>query len=193
MNVWLPLLVYPFSFKHVRARVYATLAHLCSLVAQTVSLVLSYTTKPTTGDAQWKCIAVMDHYSSFTLSFGICFQLFQLCMYNMHSRWHQQCYSLRRRPAEYSTGSYMHNIQAAFATSSQALLQLLQHELGLNNTLAALKHYFLLDKGDLLLTFLDTAEEELSKPASEVSVIRLQSLLDLGKPLALCCKYQPNS
>jgi len=74
----------------------------------------------------------------------------------------------------------MQNIQAAFARSSQALLHLLQHDLGLNNTLAALKHYFLLDKGDMLLSFLDTAEEELSKPASEVSVIRLQSLLDLG-------------
>ncbi|DBA91460.1 hypothetical protein WJX77_003506 [Trebouxia sp. C0004] len=79
-----------------------------------------------------------------------------------------------------SSGSYMQNIQAAFATSSQALLHLLQHDLGLNNTLAALKHYFLLDKGDMLLSFLDTAEEELSKPASEVSVIRLQSLLDLA-------------
>lgn len=74
----------------------------------------------------------------------------------------------------------MQNIQAAFAASSQALLHLLQHDLGLNHTLAALKHYFLLDKADLLLSFLDTAEEELSKPASEVSVIRLQSLLDLG-------------
>ncbi|KAL0053447.1 hypothetical protein WJX82_005855 [Trebouxia sp. C0006] len=79
-----------------------------------------------------------------------------------------------------SSGSYMQNIQAAFARSSQALLHLLQHDLGLNNTLAALKHYFLLDKGDMLLSFLDTAEEELSKPASEVSVIRLQSLLDLA-------------
>ncbi|KAA6417682.1 MAG: Spc97 Spc98 family of spindle pole body (SBP) component, partial [Trebouxia sp. A1-2] len=78
------------------------------------------------------------------------------------------------------SGSYMQNIQAAFASSSQALLHLLQHDLGLNNTLAALKHYFLLDKGDMLLSFLDTAEEELSKPASEVSVIRLQSLLDLA-------------
>ncbi len=78
----------------------------------------------------------------------------------------------------------MQNIQAAFARSSQALLHLLQHDLGLNNTLAALKHYFLLDKGDMLLSFLDTAEEELSKPASEVSVIRLQSLLDLGMDCA---------
>jgi len=78
----------------------------------------------------------------------------------------------------------MQNIQAAFARSSQALLHLLQHDLGLNNTLAALKHYFLLDKGDMLLSFLDTAEEELSKPASEVSVIRLQSLLELGTDCA---------
>ena len=77
----------------------------------------------------------------------------------------------------------MQSIQLAFATSSQALLGLLQHDLGLNNTLAALKHYFLLDKGDLLVSFLDNAEEELSKPASEVSVIRLQSLLDLGQLL----------
>lgn len=76
----------------------------------------------------------------------------------------------------------MQNIQSAFTTSSAALLQLLQQELGLNRTLAALKHYFLLDQGDLLVSFLDTAEEELSKPASQVSVIRLQSLLDLGKP-----------
>ena len=57
----------------------------------------------------------------------------------------------------------------------------MQQDLGLNRTLEALKHYFLLDQGDLLVTFLDTAEEELVKPASQVSVIRLQSLLDSGK------------
>ena len=85
--------------------------------------------------------------------------------------------------AEYGSSNFMQNIQSAFTTSSAALLQLLQQELGLNRTLAALKHYFLLDQGDLLVSFLDTAEEELSKPASQVSVIRLQSLLDLGKHL----------
>lgn len=83
--------------------------------------------------------------------------------------------------AEYGSSSFMQNIQAAFTSSSAALLRLLQQDLGLNKTLAALKHYFLLDQGDLLVTFLDTAEEELAKPASQVSVIRLQSLLDLGK------------
>ena len=87
--------------------------------------------------------------------------------------------------AEYGSGSYVRHIQTAFAASSQALLHLLQHDLGLNHTLAALKHYFLLDKGDLLLSFLDSAEEELAKPAAQVSIIRLQSLLDLGEILLL--------
>ena len=90
--------------------------------------------------------------------------------------------------AEYGSGSYMRHIQAAFEGSSLALLRLLQHDLGLNHTLAALKHYFLLDQGDLLLSFLDSAEEELAKPAGQVSVIRLQSLLDLGE-LHGCCRY----
>lgn len=83
--------------------------------------------------------------------------------------------------AEYGGGSFMQHIQTAFTTSSAALLGLLQQDLGLNRTLLALKHYFLLDQGDLLVSFLDTAEEELAKPASQVSVIRLQSLLDLGE------------
>ena len=91
-------------------------------------------------------------------------------------------------PAEYGSSSFLQNIQAAFTSSSAALLRLLQQDLGLNRTLAALKHYFLLDQGDLLVTFLDTAEEELAKPASQVSVIRLQSLLDLGTP-----RYVPST
>ena len=46
--------------------------------------------------------------------------------------------------------------------------------------LEGLKHYFLLDRGDLLAAFLDTAEAELAKPAVDISVPRLQSLLELG-------------
>jgi hypothetical protein len=56
----------------------------------------------------------------------------------------------------------------------------MERELGLGSTLAALKHYFLLDRGDLLMTFLDTADGELGKPATEASLGRLQALLDLG-------------
>ena len=44
----------------------------------------------------------------------------------------------------------------------------------------ALKHYFLMDRGDLLECFLDSAEHEMAKPLQQVSLIRLQTLLDLG-------------
>ena len=37
-----------------------------------------------------------------------------------------------------------------------------------------------------MLAFLDTAEEELAKPYTEVSVPRLQSLLDNGDNFDLC-------
>ena len=48
--------------------------------------------------------------------------------------------------------------------------------------LQALKHYFMLDRGDLLLSFLDTAEDEMAKPLQQASLPRLQTLLDLGEP-----------
>ncbi len=46
--------------------------------------------------------------------------------------------------------------------------------------LSSLKHYFLCDRGDLLLAFVDMAEEELNKRAHEVSLVRLQAMFDLG-------------
>ena len=45
----------------------------------------------------------------------------------------------------------------------------------------ALKHYFLMDRGDLLESFLDSAEDEMAKPLQQVSLPRLQTLLDLGE------------
>ncbi|KAK9817974.1 hypothetical protein WJX72_005158 [[Myrmecia] bisecta] len=82
---------------------------------------------------------------------------------------------------EYDAGeAYVAHIEACFRAASAALLGLLQRELGLGDTLAALKHYFLLDRGDLLISFMDTAEEELAKPATDVSVARLQALLELA-------------
>lgn len=88
----------------------------------------------------------------------------------------------RRLPAAFDPEGARHEaaIQAAFAAASTALLTLLHSELGLPGTLAALRQYLLLAQGDLLGAFLDSAEEELAKPAPQVSVIRLQSLLDLG-------------
>lgn len=38
-----------------------------------------------------------------------------------------------------------------------------------------------MDRGDLLESFLDSAEDEMAKPLQQVSLPRLQTLLDLGK------------
>lgn len=40
-----------------------------------------------------------------------------------------------------------------------------------------------MDRGDLLEFFLDSAEDEMAKPLQQVSLPRLQTLLDLGKAL----------
>ena len=56
-------------------------------------------------------------------------------------------------------------------------------EAGLCDTLGALKSYFLLARGDLFTTFAYVAEAELDKNASEVTLTRLQSLLELGDPV----------
>ena len=37
-----------------------------------------------------------------------------------------------------------------------------------------------MDRGDLLESFLDSAEDEMAKPLQQVSLPRLQTLLDLG-------------
>lgn len=76
---------------------------------------------------------------------------------------------------------YERAINGAFQAASAALLALVQNELGLADVLAALKHYLLLARGDVLAMFLDLAATELAKPASALSVMRLQSLLDIGK------------
>ena len=49
----------------------------------------------------------------------------------------------------------------------------------------ALKHYFLIDRGDVIISFLDTAEDEMAKPKHAVSLPRLQTLLELGTPLCI--------
>lgn len=73
-----------------------------------------------------------------------------------------------------------HHAHRAFRGSSAALLTVMKHELGLMQRLASLKHYFLCDRGDLLLAFVDMAEEELNKRAHEVSTVRLQTMFDLA-------------
>ncbi|KAK9863562.1 hypothetical protein WJX84_003827 [Apatococcus fuscideae] len=77
-------------------------------------------------------------------------------------------------------GTFVRHMEAAHEGASRAALELVRGQLGLLQVLEALKHYFLLDRGDLLAAFLDTAEAELAKPAVDISVPRLQSLLELA-------------
>uniref|UniRef100_A0A9I9D762 Gamma-tubulin complex component n=1 Tax=Cucumis melo TaxID=3656 RepID=A0A9I9D762_CUCME len=46
--------------------------------------------------------------------------------------------------------------------------------------LRSIKHYLLLDQGDFLVHFMDIARDELSKKLDEISVEKLQSLLDVA-------------
>lgn len=43
-----------------------------------------------------------------------------------------------------------------------------------------MKRYFLSDQGDFFIQLFDTLEPELSKPADEISLNRLNSLLDIA-------------
>ncbi|CAN0313744.1 unnamed protein product, partial [Discosporangium mesarthrocarpum] len=46
--------------------------------------------------------------------------------------------------------------------------------------LASIKHYFLLDRGDLFEHFMDVAEEELNTAVDQISIPRMESLLYLA-------------
>ena len=69
---------------------------------------------------------------------------------------------------------------AACAAASAAVLGLIRREEGLLGALGALRHYFLLARGDLFTSLLDSAREELGQRADELSVPRMQGLLELG-------------
>jgi gamma-tubulin complex component 2 len=87
--------------------------------------------------------------------------------------------------AEYSTdGTYVPLIHQAFAAASASLMELMMQRKGLPDMLQAFKSYFLLARGDLFTTFLELAEAELERNAADVTVTRLQSLLELGRLMA---------
>ncbi len=65
--------------------------------------------------------------------------------------------------------------------ASAALMELMTRREGLPDMLQAFKSYFLLARGDLFTTFLELAEAELERNAADVTVTRLQSLLELGE------------
>ena len=85
------------------------------------------------------------------------------------------------------TTRLIHMIDASYTKSNRVLLDLLLDEHHLLDRLRylvtfmirSMKTFFLLDQSDYLTHFLDVALDHLSKPASEVSLQKLNSLLEL--------------
>lgn len=76
--------------------------------------------------------------------------------------------------------SYVDTIEQAYTFASKSLLELMMDEEDLLGYLHSLKHYFLMDQGDLMVHFLDMAQAELCKPMAEILPQRLESLLELA-------------
>jgi gamma-tubulin complex component 2 len=75
--------------------------------------------------------------------------------------------------------AYAGIVNTAHDFASRTLLALLLQEEKLIARLGSIKHYFLLDQGDFFVHFMDLAYEELSKKAKDISITRLQSLLEI--------------
>eukprot|EP01038_Epipyxis_sp_PR26KG_P006038 gene6038-8313_t len=71
-------------------------------------------------------------------------------------------------------------IEEAYQFSSRALLTLLENGHGLSSHLKSLSRFFLLEHGDFFIQFMDTAEEDLRKEVKDVTLSRIQSLLQLA-------------
>ncbi|OAD77487.1 hypothetical protein PHYBLDRAFT_154555 [Phycomyces blakesleeanus NRRL 1555(-)] len=74
---------------------------------------------------------------------------------------------------------FVKNLDIAYRYANHTLLNLLLKEQQLIARLRSLKHYFFLDQSDFLTSFLDLARDELKQPAKDISLTRLQSLMDL--------------
>ncbi|TYJ49124.1 hypothetical protein E1A91_A01G112900v1 [Gossypium mustelinum] len=79
-----------------------------------------------------------------------------------------------------SNHQYLECVKAAYEFASGELLSLIKEKYDLIGKLRSIKHYLLLDQGDFLVHFMDIAREELLKKHDEISVEKLQSLLDLA-------------
>jgi gamma-tubulin complex component 2 len=71
-------------------------------------------------------------------------------------------------------------IEDAYTHANRTLLRLLLQDQQLIPRLRSLKRYFFLASSSFLTHLLDLAHTELKKPAKGVSIVKLQSLLDLS-------------
>uniref|UniRef100_A0A3B4A5S2 Gamma-tubulin complex component n=1 Tax=Periophthalmus magnuspinnatus TaxID=409849 RepID=A0A3B4A5S2_9GOBI len=76
--------------------------------------------------------------------------------------------------------AYVEQIEKAFNYASKVLLDFLMEEKELVSRLRSIKHYFLMDKGDFFVHFMDLTEEELKKPVDDIVPPRLEALLELA-------------
>ncbi|XP_077359337.1 gamma-tubulin complex component 2 isoform X2 [Festucalex cinctus] len=76
--------------------------------------------------------------------------------------------------------AYVEHIEKAFNYASKVLLHFLLEEKELVARLRSIKHYFLMDKGDFFVHFMDLTEEELGKPVDDIAPPRLEALLELA-------------
>ncbi|XP_005091505.1 gamma-tubulin complex component 2 [Aplysia californica] len=74
---------------------------------------------------------------------------------------------------------YYDQIERAYSYASQLLLTLLIEEKELMARLRSIKHYFLLDKGDFIVQFMDWTEDEMKQHIDDIHPSRLESLLEL--------------
>jgi len=82
-------------------------------------------------------------------------------------------------PLTFEDPTFVENINSAYAQANSALLNLLLTTHALPARLQSLKHYFFLDRSDFFSYFLELSTAELRKPAKNVNLGRLQSLLDI--------------
>ncbi len=82
-------------------------------------------------------------------------------------------------PRTFDDVRFLDNVNDAYAHANSSLLELLLTTHALPARLRSLKHYFFLDQSDFFSYFLDLSGPELRKPARNVNVGKLQSLLDL--------------
>ncbi|PWA78766.1 spc97 / Spc98 family of spindle pole body (SBP) component [Artemisia annua] len=79
-----------------------------------------------------------------------------------------------------SNDHYLECLKSAYDFASGELLNLMKDKHDLIGKLRSIKHYLLLDQGDFLVHVMDIARDELAKAPNEISVEKLQSLLNLA-------------
>lgn len=89
---------------------------------------------------------------------------------------------------------YTEQIDTAYKHAAKQAITLIVQDSDLIGHLRSIKHYFLLDQGDLFVHFMDIAEEELQKPISSIPLSRLESLMELALRTSVvnCDPYKDN-